>query len=476
MIPSHQAMYKRIRAFKFEHNAAQKKAAHKITKNRAHTLKVLARLSIQQAYLVIQSPSWADSDTIPSVWTSRDELAELADYCPRTAYNCLKVLEDAGIIRKINHGWQTAFEIVLHPWFVFGDCYDQPDVLNVELEQKKAKRGKVVTNWKSDEIKPEQSQNLPPIISSVTEETSIISTNSGVDCGKPWRKQTFGVSLHNPRLVDDNRIDNRKGNEAQKQEESKDFGQKPNLTKEFSSQSNRRLQKIVSIGQLIPPVDNDKGNETAGEQQKGLTNPSTPAARSKSTTTNHGQPDLRNLGKQLTMQFWEKAKDQLWPEEFISEDYEKRLLNLVWTDVMGGFRDCTTDSAITTRYFLRLRQLEMATTYARKHGWTSFLPPPLYFSRSQFLKEKQSGKRGSFWWTYEWVKEAETKKKDRIRKEKLQQAIHSVVACKAPKSLRNGKAYDRIGLYQYWRNRLAKMGDQRILDEFDYQITQHKFN
>lgn len=469
-------MFKRIRAFKFEHNAAQKKAAHKITKNRANTLKVLARLSIQQAYLAIQSPSWADSDTIPSVWTSRDELAELADYCPRTAYNCLKVLEDAGIIRRINHGWQTAFEIVLHPWFVFGDCYDQPEVYNFELEQKKGKLGKVVTDWQSDETKTQQSQNLPPIISSVTEETSIISTNSGVDCGKPWKKQTFGVSLHNPRLVDNNRIDNRKGNEAQNQGESKGFGQEPNFSKEFTPSSHQRTQKILLIGQLIPPVENDKGNETAGEPKTGLTNPSTPAGRSKSTATEQGQPDLRTLGKQLTMHFWEKAKEQLWANEFISEEYEKRLLNLVWTDVMGGFRDCTTDSAITTRYFLRLKQLEMATTYAHKHGWTSFLPPPLYFSLSQFKKEKHSGKRGCFWWTYEWVKEADTKKKDRIRKEKLHQAIHSVVACKAPKSLRKEKAYDRIGLYQYWRNRLAKMGDPQILDEFDFQITQHRFN
>jgi hypothetical protein len=476
MIPSHQAMYKRIRAFKFEHNSAQKKAAHKITKNRANTLKVLARLSIQQAYLAIQSPSWADSDTIPSVWTSREELAELADYCPRTAYNCLAVLEDAGIIQKINHGWQTAFEIVLHPWFVFGDCYNPPQVYNVELEQKKEKRGSAVTDWESGRIKPVQSQNLPPIISDVTIETSIISTNSGVDCGKLWKKQTFRVTHHNPRLVDDSRIDNRKGNEAQNQEESKDFGQQLNLTKEIKPISHRKLQKIVSIGQLILPLNNDKGNETGGELQPGLTNPSAPSARSTSTTTDHGQPDLSNLGKQLTMQFWEKAKNQLWPEEFISEDYEKRLLNLVWTDVMGGFSDCTTDSAITTRYFLRLRQLEMATTYAHKHGWTSFLPPPMYFSRSQFIKEKQSGKRGSFWWTYEWVKETDTKKKDRIRKEKLQQAIHSVVACKAPKSLKNGNAYDRISLYQYWRNRLAKMGDQQIVDEFDYQISQHRFN
>ena len=472
MIPSHQGMYKRIDTFTDAYNSAQKMAAYKITKSRAHTLKVVARLAIKQAYLVTENPSWADSDTIPSVWTSRDELSKLTNYQPRTAYNCLKVLEDAGIIQKINHGWQTAFEIVLHPWFVFCDNYDKPDVYNVELEKKKEKRGKVVTNWKSDEIKPEQSQNLPPIISSVTEETSIISTNSGVDCGKPWKKQTIGGSHHNPRLVDDSR----KGNEAQNQEESKDFVQEPVFPKEINTSSHRRIQKIVSIGQLLPRVDNGKGNETAGEPQTGQTNPSTPAARSKSTAIDLGQPNLRNLGKQLTMQFWEKAKDQLWPQEFISEEYEKKLLNLVWTDVMGGFRDCTTDSAITTRYFLRLRQLEMATTYAHKHGWTSFLPPPLYFSRSQFLKEKQSGKRGSFWWTYEWVKEADTKKKDRIRKEKLQQAIHSVVACKAPKSLRNGKAYDRIGLYQYWRNRLAKMGDPQIVEEFDYEITKHRFN
>jgi hypothetical protein len=383
------------------------------------------------------------------------------------------VLEDAGIVQKIWHGRQTCFELVLHPWFVFGDSYPQPIVVDVAWEKKQAEK-----SAQNKALTPDKRQNLPPITSYETEERSIIITNSGVDCVDKWTKQTFGVLPHNQSHVllqkNDRRKDDRLGDVENPEFRSNDPKSGDN------GPSHRLLQNIKPLAAFIaqlPQAETGKDDRKAGEQPAELRSPTAPAPHLTPKNPTIAETEPQRLAIEKTKRFYQLAKDELWPDSYIPEgsDYEKRLLNLIWTDVMGGWKGCKSVSEIITLYFLRESQLRMALTYAKKNGWTSFLPPPLYFSRSQYQKEQQSGKRGSFFWTQKWVDEAQTKKRERYNRDQLAKALHSLATGKAPRGLKDGRSMDRIRLYQYWDGKLARLGDPDILRDYYTQAQTHVF-
>jgi hypothetical protein len=242
--------------------------------------------------------------------------------------------------------------------------------------------------------------------------------------------------------------------------------------------------EIKSLGHLLGKMPgashqqaqqdiNDKDDGRAGNEPE-LRSPAPAHQRQKtapSRVDNFHQ--VQELKKDLTRQFWRQAKDTLWPNDYIADDsdYERRLLNLVWSEVFGAWQGQHTANEVSILYFTRISQLESALAYAHKHGWTGFLPPPLYFSRKQYEEEKRNNQRGSFWWTYEWVKQADSKRKEKIKTEQLARAVRSMVAGKAPRGVKDGRDFDRIRLYHYWRHRLGKLGDARLLDAFDEKIS-----
>lgn len=181
-------------------------------------------------------------------------------------------------------------------------------------------------------------------------------------------------------------------------------------------------------------------------------------------------PTLRDFGMRLTQLFWQQARQTLWPEEYLSPDYERRLLNLVWSDVMGGFEGCEEDGQMTALYRVRLDQLLAAVGYARRQGWTSFLPPPLYFARARFEQEQRQGTKGSFWWTFEWFKQSEEAKKWQFRRQAVQRAVHSLAHLKAPQALNGGAEVGHLELYRYWEQRLARQGDAELDRAFQLAV------
>jgi hypothetical protein len=457
MLLTDRPIYKRVYAFVQDYNLVQTTANHKITKNRYAMLRAVTELSITEARRVVVVPSWADSDQLPTVYTNRQELARLVGCGPRTVYNCLTVLERAGLVQKRLHGRQNDFELVLHPWIVFGENYQAPQV--APLSQKTEK-----TKAPSPVFDSQERQNLPPISSCETKERFIISSNSGVDFVEKWAKSRFlALGTQNPRILDDG-----------KRNIGKDSGTRPEKADILAENP-----EIKSVAEIIGKMGRASHHEILEGKDDGragtppeLRNPGPAQPRHHSP----GQPvdidgESLELKKALTRQFWQQAKEELWPNDYISADYERRLLNLVWCEVFGSWSGQTSPNEVTTLYLTRLQQLELAQAYAQKHGWTGFLPPPLYFSRKQFLEEKKSNKRGSFWWTYEWVKATNSKRRQKIKADQLARAVQSMISGQAPRGLKDSRDYDRIRLYHYWRNRLGKYGDSRLLDEFDSKIS-----
>lgn len=194
---------------------------------------------------------------------------------------------------------------------------------------------------------------------------------------------------------------------------------------------------------------------------------SAPSARSAGRLcSEEPQSTLRDFGRELTLLFWRQAQESLWPREYIAPDYERRLLNLVWSDVMGGFSGCEDFRQMSELYRVRLDQLTAAAGYARRQGWTSFLPPPLYFSYARFEQEKREDTRGSFWWTFEWFKKSEHARVWARRKH----ALNSITRKRAPRALNGGGEVGDLELYRYWEQRLAQQGDAELDRAFQQAV------
>ncbi len=458
MLITDQPVYRRVYAATNAHNTLQAHACNNIDKNRYAMLRTITELAIAEARRVVRLPAWADSDQLPSCYTTRRELATLVGCGERTVYNCISVLERAGLVQKILHGRQNDFELVLHPWIIFGDNFQPPIARALE------KPGKREKSTPEPDSPPHQRQNLPPISSYEAQERSIISSNSGVNFVEKWEKPTFAASLtQNSRVVDQGKGDIGKASGIEEQK----------------SQIPAENGAFRSVGEIIRNLGGTSHHQTHEEKADGRAGNSQelripgPAQPRQVLPLDPVDPDqaLQNLKKDLTTQFWQRAKDELWPNDYIGPDYENRLLKLVWREVFGSWMGQLTPNQVTTLYLTRTQQLDNALRYAQKHHWTGFLPPPLYFSRQQYLDEKRTNKRGSFWWTYEWIKQAKSKRKTKMLADQLARAVHSVVSGTAPRGLKGGRDYDRIQLYQYWHNRLGKYGDSTLLDEFDSKVS-----
>lgn len=182
-------------------------------------------------------------------------------------------------------------------------------------------------------------------------------------------------------------------------------------------------------------------------------------------------PTTRELGRELTRAFWRQAHQELWPGEYISPGYELRLLRLVWSDVMGGFGDCDDDRQMIALYRVRQGQLSAAVAYARRQGWTGFLPPPLYFSRARFEQERQQGTKGSFWWTFEWFKRSQESRAWYRRQALVGRAIDSIARRRPPAELK-GVEMGPVELYGYWEQYLTHQGDAELNRDFQQAVAQ----
>lgn len=451
MLITDRPIYKRIARHVRDFNEAQDTKAHQITKSRYAALRTIAELYINETRRVVALPSWADSDQLPTIRTNRTELSKLIKCSGRSVYNHIQLLIRAGILVKDLHGRQNDFELQLHPWFVFGDNFEAPTIQNLQKFVATTKP-LLLHGW----------QNLPPISSYETQESSIISTNSGVETVDLVDKAEFRASYPQlPRCDSDNT-----GNTGKEVSNTPPQGKFP----ETSNDTGKTGGAPAS-----PRTLGDRAAERLGiprHDKEGRTGATTGGVRPAEAPTS--PPDeLKTKKMELTQALWEYIQPQMWPDEYFSPQHTSRILNLLWRDVFGHFNHVDTIPAAVDAYQRTLQQLNLAIAYARKNHWTGFLPPVLYFSREQYRKEVKNNQRGSFFWAAKWLEEADSRRQRRIQNDHLTRAIHSILAKKAPRGLKGGGVMTQTQLYTYWRNRLRRFNNSELLDRFDTQVLTH---
>lgn len=458
MLLSEKIIFSRLSKVVKDHNQVQESRSKHITNARASILRTITFLYVKKAQEAVGLPEWTYSDTLPTVYTNRQELSRLAECCSRSVYNHIILLMEAGILRKQLHGRQNDFELMLHPFITFGENYDAPKPQNLIPKPV---------------LPPDERKTLPPISSYESNETVVILTNRTSKPVEMWKRNITAPAeqvLTEFSVVNSTRIKRNDSGNEKTDNLSSTASIRTGLGGAAATDltvSDKFMSGIIAIGpaferskrtellqklQINPPQqDNDEGKDMS----KGVT----PLKVSE-------EDQLLNKKRQLTVDFWKFIKKDFYPVTQFSDNHEKKILNLLWNDLFCRFQGDDSIEKAVNRYLELIKQADLAIIDAKRRQWTSFQPPLVYFSIEQYRTEKANNKRGNFHWTSVWLQDAWQKKQNMIKKDTLQKAKHSILTQKAPRGLRDASSYTPIKLYLYWEHRLKKLCDSSILNQF----------
>ncbi|MGM9508570.1 hypothetical protein ACS5NO_12615 [Larkinella sp. GY13] len=436
------------------HNAKQTKLRHHIRLGSLLTFEAVVVQYIKRFREASYLPEFPDSDILPSYYSSRKRLAELTKCCRKTIYNHLGLLADAGLVAKIWHGRQHDFELWINPWFILGDCYEEPVICDLSAQL-------------PPPFHPDRRQSLP-LKSSYDTSESHNSSKCGVEIGEKPGVPKLAELLPPFQRAVLNTLDTADTSERRDAHPTGDAsetsengggarpGENSGHNPTEQNKAGKRLKSRLGL-------DDKAGQQAAGETE-GIRPPQPAAAPLPA------KPSLRDFYKELVVAFWDIVQPQLWPDDLIGDRHTGQILNIIWRDVFGSFASEPAENAATELYLMRLKQIEKATAHARRHRWTSFLPPKLYFSLPYYQEQKKNNQKGSFWFTYEWLQD-DILKQQRLDKDRiLEKALFSFIHERAPRGLKDGRQMGRIELYHYWRNRLSKLSDPGLVDRFDSAV------
>ena len=455
------------------HNEAQTSLHYRIRLGALGTLSIIIKNYVAELRSLVHSPVYADSDVLPSIRTNNPRLAYLAKVSQRTIPNHLKMLEEAGLVQKVFHGWQSDFELWINPWILFGDSYPAIPV-------------KCIISTNPITFTPHRMQSCVTKNTQITKETTI--TNFKADVDGVENPESNQEARHRPRIL-------------QGAEDAKDFtkerGQghpavqvktiiqgitdavaQKNETGGGATVSNvdkpatgpeiakNEADNLTKIG-----VNTDKGTGKGGANGHGVTPTAAPAISIMDELAILDAPGrLRHFQKSLIRAFWEHTRQCFWSEEHFSEAHTRDICNILWNDVFNCFIHCDTEDQSVNWYLRRLSQFEKARKYAVKVGWVSALPPKCYYGLRFYNEQTAKGQRGSFHYTTKWLVADEAADKRMEDQKLLKKALKSIIGKKAPRGLDGGSDMTQISIYQYWQGRVKKLNDSVLLAQFEEEV------
>lgn len=429
-------VFTRLHQYVQAHNAGQTTPAHRVRLGVLKTLETITHEYIREFRRVATLPEWADADRFPSVRFNNHRLANLCHCAERTIYNHLRLLEKAGLIRKVFHGWQQDYELWISEFFLLGEAVVVPPVVDLK-------------SGSTPHFDLYRRQCLPPKITCETLETTKTNYNAAVDAVDNTPVRLSSLLPH---------------------QLCKIYTSESTLERETKHPTGDTSDTKDQAGGAGGPADYYRITTREGQTRTGSGNRVTPVSPASPALLPH-QTGLEGYQRSLVRTFWDIAREKFWPGEFFSETHTNAILHLLHTDVFyNRFNGITTEKRSTDLYLLRLNQLEKAERWMHKTKWSGIMPPKCYFSWAFHKKLEANGQKGNFHYTTAWMLQDERRKQQQDRQKLLDTAIASVMHKRPPQGLKNGPAMSQIALYQYWRNRFTKLADSDLCDRFDAAI------
>ena len=460
LFPEHQSScHKRANAYINDHNDCQGQEGLKYHIRDGAKLtfdKILAKYN-KKFWKDVQSPLWADSCEMPTVWIGRPEISSLTGCKVRTAGDRIAKFCCMDMI-KVHAKGDLGYKISLNPYFLFGsDAENPPKIQKMNFE------GKVKFRiFLTPEV-----QSLHTLYGFKTtrkdnkykaEVIQISNKSDRTDKKNNDRKNTIPVngkiSAHSRDLGGSypQKNENVKlGGGSMPSESINEAEAKRIVDNLFGEKDSQQKTTVKSID--FQEIANERVSELTQEQRisrlesklygKGDT--------SKSYLTNNQRLTERDK-VQFVDDFYEHMMLTIYPTRDLYGDFPKKVKNLIRLEVFNSFGGNNNYLEWRVQRNINLAILDQHAKYNQEHSREA------YFPTSWLKRYDDNGKKrkANFHCTAKFMGKSRRVLLDKLKEEKLIKAIDAIVNGKYPKKLRTPEKQNLENLYDFWFLQLSK--------------------
>ena len=470
--------HKRANAYISEHNKCQGQEGLKYHIRDGAKLtfdKILAKYN-KKFWKDVQSPLWADSCEMPTVWIGRPEISSLTGCKVRTAGDRIAKFCCMGMI-KVHAKGDLGYKISLNPYFLFGsDAENPPKIQKMNFE------GKVkFTIFLTPEV-----QSLHTLYCFKTtrkdnkykaEEIQISNKSDRTDKKNYGRKNTIPVNgqipAHSGDLKDSypQKNENVKlGGGSMPSESINEAEAKRIVANLFGGNDSQPKTTVKSID--FQEIANERVSEPTQEERisrlesklygKGDT--------SKSYLSNNQRLTERDK-VQFVNDFYEHMMLKIYPKLDLFGAYPQKVKDLIRSEVFNSFAGDNDYLEWRVQRNINMAILDQHAKYNDEHSRDAYFP-------TSWLKRYDSNgkkRKANFHCTAKFLGKSRRVLLDELKEDKLTRAIEAMVNEKYPKKLRTPEKQNLENLYYFWFLQLSKTTSVSHTARFYEFINQYYF-
>lgn len=424
----------------------------------------------------IQSPLWADSCKMPTVWIGRPEISSLTGCKVRTAGDRIAKFCYMGMI-KVHAKGDLGYKISLNPYFLFGlDAENPPKIQKMNFE------GKVkFTVFLTPEV-----QTLHTVYGFKTtrknnkykaEDVQISDKNERTHRKNSERKNTIpviGQIFAQSRDLKDSypqKIESVKpGGGSMPPESISEVEAKQIVANLFGGNDSREMTTVKTID--FQEIADERLAETTQEER---------ISRLKSKLYTKGDTLNSYLSKnhrlterdkvQFVNDFYEHMMFNIYPNLDLFGDCPQKVKDLIHSEVFNSFAGDNNYLEWRVLLNLNIAILDQHKKYNQEHSREA------YFPTSWLKKYDSNGKKrkANFHCTAKFIGKSRRNLAEDLKEKKLAKAIDAMVNQKYPKKLRTSEMQNLKNLYNFWFLQLAKTTSASHTARFYEFIDQYYF-
>jgi len=415
------SVYKRYYALAQEFNAIQHLGlSAKLRTPHQKVMEAILYKYLPMFRKLVNSSTWVDSQSIPSINITRRELARLISCETRNIYNILARLSNARFIDIVDNNSTGGYTIIPNLYIAFGDVNLKPQL-------------KALTALPKDILITQTWQTFPIL----KDRINLNNTYIAVDV----------ESTHENYGERHREIDREK-----KQIEPFELS----FPKNTLESSTNDKENETSCAADTDDVDNYASGRAEYFRNRHLGGFNSPLPH-RTTKPVQEKPIQPHEKAQLITEFWNYAKKNLYPKQKFNGETEVKIKRLIGSDVFGHFNG--TESYIHWKTFCmtKIAEVDLVKKHNEKYDREAYWPLN-YFS-------KKYRDRGGFLIAHVWLKREQKKFLEVRFEDELEKAKNSLAFGIIPRG-QKGKILSISELSLYWAKRISKRTSPETLEKY----------
>jgi hypothetical protein len=409
-------VFKRYYAFKDTHNEVQEGNKTWLKKGHKGMFEVIMYKYIPMFRQLINTPTWADSEALPSMEITRKELARLCHCSTRNTYDIIARLSWANVLEVEEfNSKDNGYLITPNLWLLLGGDIEKPKVKKLFETPTTIRRSTV-------------RQFLPTI-----KPFEILNNKNKAELPSfPHHERHHEIYLEKKQI------------------------ETPDAKNQILGKNN--FLENLGGGAENDDVDNSTDKLVILTNTQKLKNRLYGTAKQNPLPIKAGEPTISEREKnQIISDFWNYAHKALFPLYSYDGNTVESFKKLIRSDVFSSFNEHKDYFYWRTFYLMRCSEVDLIKAHNDKYDREAFFPLAFF--------SKKYADRSGFLEAHKWTRK-EKKKFDEVRqKDLLQKAQTSLIMNLPPRHLKN-KNITLTELTQYWGNRLGRVTSPEIVKQY----------